>query len=624
MPTLYLEDKMENELQKALRLQHQISIYRDELYLSTINNIQEQAASILNPNLGSIFVRNCARDIGGEIIRNFFDTSDYNITVDQMVTRIIKFDYNNDYDPLKNNTEAQKSVYNYNDYYSSTLDEINIDLDASQQQLFDTERKKDSADRKSRDDYRDSKRDINGDLYDELSGVKEEKKTIIQNNKEVHKSDLQADHIQSREAATYNKKYIKEKGIEELRSILYSSDNMQMLHASANASKSDVRVCNVNGNIVYKTTKDSDYDKSTDITHKATPKQLAEAACQQWEKDSSPEKIQKLKDKGYLNEDGKVPKSVRIKLEKNIRHSQDSESKVILKNTNYGKVAKDSTNKVKSNIGKIIAGQIIYYAVPPIIYEVRDIVTDPNIKLDNALSRLAQAGKNIGNYVFSHLKDIFKNVSENSLKKFIKTFMDILIGMVKATIKKMLKIIKQVIMSVVDSVKIIITPSSTAAQKADAIFNLFGVTITNIILELLFETIEKGLGIPEFLLSPLQILTSVICTNLVMLVMEKADVFNVRFGFNIEKLEEIFEKERNNYTAQTEAYNNATQAEIEQLLNKVKSECRQICDSLKSFDPYEDSVRETLESVSRIFNMNIDFEGEWQRFLNTPSVVLGA
>ena len=81
--------------------------------------------------------------------------------------------------------------------------------------------------------------------------------------------------------------------------------------------------------------------------------------------------------------------------------------------------------------------------------------------------------------------------------------MDILIGMVKATVKKLLKIIKSLIMAVVDSVRVIATPETTAAQKADAVFNLFGITITNIVIELLFEAIEKGAHIPEFLLKPL-------------------------------------------------------------------------------------------------------------------------
>ena len=633
---------MDNDILKALRLQKSISEYRDDLYLSTIQRMQEESARILKPQLGNAFVANCARDLAGEVVRNFFNTSDYHITVDQMATRILKFEYENEYDPIGNNSELHKNVLYQNDmspdtkdfiageinahlgtnfhFPESTLDSIHADLEKNQHKLFEIERDKDYSDKKARDSFRRSKVDANGDLFDDYTGEKGGHKSVLRNGKTILVSNLQADHVQSREAATYNAKLIKAQGVEELRQFINSADNMKLMHESANTSKGDVRVCKVDGKIVYKNTKDSDYVKSTDITHKATPKQLAEATCKQWEKDSDPEKIQKLKNNGYLNDDGKVPESIRKKLEDNIRHSQNKESSIILKNTKYDTVAKDAAASTKKNIGKIVAGQVIYYAVPPIVYELRKILCDGATKLDNAISRLAESGKRICNYVFSHLKDIFKSVAENSLKTFLKTFMDTLINMVKASVKKLLKIAKSLVMSVVDAIKIVTSPNTSGAQKADSVFTLFGVTITNIVLELLFEAIEDGLGIPEFLLSPLQILTSIICTNLVMLILEKADIFNVHLGFKMTALEEMFERERENYNRQYEEYNQTTQEEIADLLQKLKDDCQNISDSLKNFDPYEDSAREILEDVNRIFNMNIDFEAEWQSFLGRPAV----
>lgn len=604
---------MNNELLKALQLQNQISVYRDELYISTIQKIQEESASILKPNLGSTFVKNCARDIAGEVVRNYFDTSDYNITVDQMAMRILKFNYNDEYDPLSRNTEVQKNVYNYNDITSSTLNDINADLDRNQEKLFTKlEGSSYYEDQylidKNKKVYREENKvkSSNSLAFDEYTGNKERQ---TQDSRGSIRSDLDIDHTQDLDGASYNSKLIKEKGIDELKRFYNSSKNFSTMSDVANRAKNAIKVYDKQGN---------------DITHRATPDQLTAAVCKKWENSSNPDTIQKLKDKGYLNENGKVPKSIKDKLRDNYITSQNAESKVILKNTDYGGVAKDSAKYIKAGIGKVIIGQVIYYAAPPIVYEVRNIVSDRKIKLNNAMERLAEAGGRICNYVFSHLKDIFKNITENSLKKFIKSFMDILIGMVKATVKKLLKIVKTVVMSVVDSIKIIVTPGSTAGQKSDAVFNLFGVTITNIILELLFEAVENGLGIPEFLLAPLQILTSVICTNLIMLVLEKADLFNVRFGFQMTALEEMFERERNNYNDQMDAYNQATQEEITQLLDKVKLDCQRICDSLKTFDPYEDSARGILEDISRIFNMNIDFESEWQHFLERPTIELGA
>lgn len=605
-----------SSLKEAVLIQHAMMEYRDTAYMNLIRQINTKASDILKDNLGSQFVKNCGRDIAGEVVRNYFDTSDYHITVDQLAIRILKFTYEDEYDPLRSNEDLQKRVYNYNDINSSTLEQITKDLDANQSKLFPEDRKSDYLDQKGKKDYRASRVDENGDLYDELTGQKGEKSTIIRNGKEELKSDLHADHVQAREAMTYNAKYIKPEGVQELKEFINSNDNMQMIHASANTSKGDVRVCKVDGKIKYCTTKDKDYDPNTDITHRATPEQLAEATIQQWEKDTaSKSKAQVLKDKGYLNEDGKVPKSVRKKLEQNIRHSQNEESKVILKNTKYGSVAKDAVKTAKNSVGKILAGQIIYYAVPPLIYEVKTILQNGKIRLKEALEKITAAGKRICTYISSHLKDIFKNLLENSLKNFIKAFMDILIGMVKATVKKMLKLIKNVVMSTVDAIKIIATPGTSKAEKADAVVNLFGITITNFVVEVLFEIIENGLHIPEFLLAPLQLITSVICTNLTMLVLQKADLFDVRFGFKLNALRAMFAEEREKYNQEMMVAENYTNQEIERLLEKTRKDSREIYQELVELDPHTQSVRSSLNKVNQMFQMNINFEAEWLRFI---------
>lgn len=605
-----------SSLKEAVLIQRAMTEYRDTAYMNLIRQINTKASDILKDDLGSQFVKNCGRDIAGEVVRNYFDTSDYHITVDQLATRILKFTYEDEYDPLRSNEDLQKRVYNYNDINSSTLEQITKDLDANQSKLFPEDRKSDYLDQKGKKDYRASRVDENGDLYDELTGQKGEKSTIIRNGKEELKSDLHADHVQAREAMTYNAKYIKPEGVQELKEFINSNDNMQMIHASANTSKGDVRVCKVDGKIKYCTTKDKDYDPNTDITHRATPEQLAEATIQQWEKDTaSKSKAQVLKDKGYLNEDGKVPKSVRKKLEQNIRHSQNEESKVILKNTKYGSVAKDAVKTAKNSVGKILAGQIIYYAVPPLIYEVKTILQNGKIRLKEALEKITAAGKRICTYISSHLKDIFKNLLENSLKNFIKAFMDILIGMVKATVKKMLKLIKNVVMSTVDAIKIIATPGTSKAEKADAVVNLFGITITNFVVEVLFEIIENGLHIPEFLLAPLQLITSVICTNLTMLVLQKADLFDVRFGFKLNALRAMFAEEREKYNQEMMVAENYTNQEIERLLEKTRKDSREIYQELVELDPHTQSVRSSLNKVNQMFQMNINFEAEWLRFI---------
>lgn len=120
---------------------------------------------------------------------------------------------------------------------------------------------------------------------------------------------------------------------------------------------------------------------------------------------------------------------------------------------------------------------------------------------------------------------------------------------------------------------------------------------------------------PDFLVEPLQIILTVLATNLVMLVLNKLDLFDVQYGLNVAKIEKIFDEETNNYIQQSnENYND--------YVNRVTVQMQAIKDSLKTsllnireMNLYNDDVIPELENISRIFNMNIDFEKEWEKFL---------
>ena len=100
-----------------------------------------------------------------------------------------------------------------------------------------------------------------------------------------------------------------------------------------------------------------------------------------------------------------------------------------------------------------------------------------------------------------------------------------------------------------------------------------------------------------------------------MLVLNKLDLFDVQYGLNVAKIEKIFDEETNNYIQQSnENYND--------YVNRVTVQMQAIKDSLKTsllnireMNLYNDDVIPELENISRIFNMNIDFEKEWEKFL---------
>lgn len=612
------------ELKKIFELEREMESKRQAMYLNLIQQINTKTAEILKDDMGTQFIQNCGRDIAGGLIQNYFNTAEYNITIDQLAERILKFNYENDFDPIGNSNDItliKKSLQSQNEFSSRELDRISDSIEKSQRKLFPEDRNKDRLDAQGKKNYRESMKDANGNIYDELTGQKGTSTTITQNGKEISKSNLHADHVQARESATYTSKYLKESGVQELKEFWNSADNMQLIHASANTSKGDVRVCEQNGKIVYLNSKELNSKLNEgvdikDITYKATPEQLAEATISQFEKETkSNNKINTLKEAGYLDENGKVKKEVKKKLIEKIKHSQNVESQKILKNTDYIEVGKDALKMTKSSIGKIIAGQLIYYAAPPIVYEVRCIISDKSIDFDNAIGKLSNSLKRVGNYVLTKLSKLFSNVVFLSLKKFINCFLDILIEMVKATVKKILNIAKQLLITTVNAVRIVADKNSSKEEKADSVMNLFSVTISSCAVDVLFGLLESTTGIPDFLLSPLQLLTTIICTNMVMVILQKADLFDVRFGFKMNAIRKMFNEEFENYSKELDAIETYNEYETAKVLFYAKQETKALYDELASLNPRKSDTTDSLNQVKSIFNINLDFDEGWNQYL---------
>ena len=477
-------------------------------------------------------------------------------------------------------------------------------------------------------EYRSSKTDNNGNIYDELTGCQ---------GKKDGKSDLHVDHIQSRNAATYNSRYV---NAEKLREFYNSDNNFEIMHASANTSKGDIRyveIKNEDGSIERKgmsgkelQAREARGEKIKDITNNSntTPENMADAVCKQLEETENSRgqkavnKIKTLKEKGYLDENGKVKPNVRKEIEAKYRQSMNAESITILKSAKYGIVAKDAGKMVAGSAKKIIAGQILYYMLPAIVYETKTIVAQKNMNLDKFYLSFKISGDRIIKYTRKSLKDILANSIDNSFNKFLKVFFDIIIDMLKATIKRIMKIVKEFTMTIVNCIKTLFDSTKTTAEKADAITRIIAMTVTTVVMDLLFEYIQKQFTLPDFLVEPLQIILTVLATNLVMLILNKLDLFDVQYGLKVANIEKIFDEETNNYIQQSdENYNN--------YINRVTLQMEEIKDSLKTsllnireMDLYNDNVIPELENISRIFNMNIDFEKEWEKFLGINNEML--
>lgn len=590
-----------SNLEEVINLRDKFFEEQEKLYLAMVNQINSQMKELLKKDLGNEFMTNCARDFAGEIVRNYLpvNTGEMYITADQMFDRIINFRYDNDIDPLSSNEEIRKMFYNNEN--REMLNKIAEESQKAQKQLFTEDRSQDKLDREGKLKYRESKKDENRLLTDELTGQKGEFLEYEKNGQKYQKSDMHADHIQARAAAKYNSEYITEKGVEELKEFYNSDDNFQIIHASANTSKGDVRVYDENG---------------IDITYKATPKQMTEATCQMWKKDTkSGNKKAILKEKGYLDEDGKkVKKEVREKLKKQYEKSMNEESKVILKNIKYHSVGKTAMKNTVASFPKIFAGQIMYYGIPPIVYETKCIIKNRNTDLDNFFVKLQKAFKRIIAYMQSKLSNMFSNIAHNSLKSFLRIFFDMIIEMLKGTVKKIFKMIKDIVMAFVNSIKILGDKNRTAAEKADAVVTTLGITISSIAVNVIIEILEKQCPPLKPFTDPLQVIITILTTNIVMLILQKMDIFNVRYGLMVAKIKEIFEEGREEYREQLKLLEDETYTNIDKLLEEAEFELFNVITDISSADINEKDLKDEIDIINKTFNMGIDLQEEWNQF----------
>ncbi|WP_346678951.1 hypothetical protein [uncultured Brachyspira sp.] len=590
-----------SNLEEVINLRDKFFEEQEKLYLAMVNQINSQMRKLLKNDLGNELANNCARDFAGEIVRNYLpvNTGEMYITADQMFDRIINFRYDNDIDPLSSNEEIRKMFYNNEN--REMLNKIAEESQKAQKQLFTEDRSQDKLDREGKLKYRESKKDENGLLTDELTGQKGEFLEYEKNGQKYQKIDMHADHIQARAAAKYNSEYITEKGVEKLKEFINSDDNFQIIHASANTSKGDVRVYDENG---------------IDITYKATPEQMTEATCQMWEKDTkSGNKKAILKEKGYLDEDGKkVKKEVREKLKKQYEKSMNEESKVILKNIKYHSVGKTAMKSTAASFPKIFAGQIMYYGIPPIVYETKCIIKNRNVDLDNFFIKLQKAFERIIDYMQSNLSNMFSNIAHNSLKSFLRIFFDMIIEMLKGTVKKIFKMIKDIVMAFVNSIKILGDKNRTAAEKADAVVTTLGITISSIAVNVIIEILEKQCQPLKPFTDPLQVIITILTTNIVMLILQKVDIFNVRYGLMVAKIKEIFEEGRAEYKEQLKLLEDETYTNIDKLLEEAEFELFNVITDISSADINEKDLKDEIDIINKTFNMGINLQEEWSQF----------
>ena len=116
---------------------------------------------------------------------------------------------------------------------------------------------------------------------------------------------------------------------------------------------------------------------------------------------------------------------------------------------------------------------------------------------------------------------------------------------------------------------------------------------------------------------------TILVTNLIMLILQKADLFDVQYGLLVSNIQTIFEQENQIYLEESNRLKQQGEREAEEYMGKLHEQIANIESSLTDFDPFEDDACIELSKLNEIYQMGIDFKKEWIDFCQSGVVVGG-
>lgn len=134
-------------------------------------------------------------------------------------------------------------------------------------------------------------------------------------------------------------------------------------------------------------------------------------------------------------------------------------------------------------------------------------------------------------------------------------------------------------------------------------------------MELLLEYFKKQFALPDILIEPLQIIVPTLTTNIIMLVLQKLDLFDVQYGLLVTNIERVFNEANDEYMQESSELFEISSKEINTYINMIEDHVKEIQESISKIDAYEEEVNSYLEEFNTLFDMEIDFNSEWNEFI---------
>lgn len=626
---------MTSQIKTMLNQQRDLMIQQRNMYLAVAEELNSKYLDVLKANRnGDGLLKAVTYDVAGQLSTTYLGLNDLNISADQIVRRTLNFSYDNEFDPLKDEfaTKDPLNAMSENDFNEISQGEA----------YYMNHSNKEFGSSAERDQYGQKRARKLSDGTDTLTGEQD--------------SRLEADHVLAR-ASIRTPNWLGQEGREAIRENNESQDNFQMINWKVNRVKSDNQVWKnpVTGEIIGNSYRESMPEGYVNITDIASPRELNQAFVSGQER--AYQKAQQTINNPNVDRDSKEYRAAELTKTELERSVIDPKTGKVLENVSNNNLANvkrqinkndrilvqgfvkpsalhqnfktagsqtlkgravydkdgNDTGKRKGGLKDLLTGQLVYYALPPLVFEVKEFFSKQKKGYDGIIKRLGRSVSRITKYVFGKLKDIFKNVVSALSRNFVRNFLNLLIEVLKGALKGLFKILRDFTMSIVSSIKVLANKDMQPIEKASAITNLMTTTLISVGVQALFELIPKG--IPEWITMPVQIIVTAILSALAMRFLEEHDIFNIQRGIKLAKLRQVFDEQATQFEQNSENIS-AAGAEITQRIVDDLAAVKNQTMTLTGVNYYSDDVWPTLQAINDTFDMGIDFDEEWAFFAN--------
>lgn len=315
--------------------------------------------------------------------------------------------------------------------------------------------------------------------------------------------------------------------------------------------------------------------------------------------------LEKLPTEKTLENAANAGKEAKSSIEGNLN---ESALKNLTKDANLSKgLTKEAYMQAKGELEEKGIGELIILIIKPIFFEITDIFKNGvlhGVDTDSKLEAIGLRFNRSYEYIKDNLQNIGFDVIKDALKNFIKYLVNAIVNLFVGMLKKALQIISEGFSAIVQSVKILMSDSSSA-HKADAITKLLATTVVTYVSFAFEESIAPYVEmipvVGEYLKDATGIIVSGIGSTVVVWLLDQADLFSTKSELRTKRIKEVFEMRIQQIKANTDAFE---QASIEKLA-KDKLQFRILTERLAKSIEGDENVNADVEDIAEFMKVDL-------------------